>query len=72
MKKYSVSVRATYYDDIEVEAEDSVEAYKKAIKQFSPNSDNLFSIDVYGLSPWDTEGDPHADDKYMDEMRGAG
>lgn len=67
MKKYSVSVRATYYDDIEVEAEDSMEAYKKAIKQFSPNSDNLFSIDVYGLSPWEPDGDPHAVGKYKEE-----
>ena len=64
--KYQVSVRAIYYDDLEIEACDADEAHRLAIQAFSPCSDNMFSIDVYGLSPWDLydEGDPHAYDKY--------
>lgn len=55
MAIYNVSVRATYYDDLEIEADDKDDAYRKAIKQFNPESDNLFAIDVYGLSPWEPE-----------------
>lgn len=50
--KYNVSVKATYYDDLEIEADNVDEAYKLAIKTFQPCSDNMTSIDVYGLSPW--------------------
>lgn len=64
MAIYNVSVMATYYDDLEIEADDKDEAYRKAIKQFNPESDNLFSIDVYGLSPWDPE---NGDEDYYHE-----
>lgn len=70
MPKYEVQVRATYYDDLVVEADDKEEAYRIAIKQFEPCSDNIFSVDVYGLSPWEDEGDPNAVDMYRDTMRG--
>ena len=66
MTKYQVSVKGTYYEDLEIEADDHDDAYRKAIAAFVPCSDNCMSIDVYGLSPWDggDEGDPHAYDKY--------
>lgn len=71
MATYNISVRATYYEDVEIEADDKDEAYRLAVQKFAPCGDNCMSIDVYGLSPWEPEGDPNADDRYMDEMRGA-
>lgn len=64
--RYAVSVKASYYEDMEIDADNAEDAYKEAIKAFVPTSDNCFSIDVLGLSPWDLgdEGDPHAYDKY--------
>jgi hypothetical protein len=53
MPTYNVSVKASYYDDLEIEADDLDDARRKAIQSFSPCPDNLFSIDIYGLSPWD-------------------
>lgn len=72
MAIYNVSVKATYYDDLEIEADDMDEAYKLAIKTFVPTGDNCMAIDVYGLSPWGygDDGDPNAVDKYRDEQRG--
>lgn len=70
MPIYEVSVRATYYEDVQIEADDKDEAYKIAMQTFEPNSDNCMSIDVFGLSPWEEDGDPNAADKYHDAMRG--
>ena len=63
--KYKVTVKALYYDELEVEANDVDDARRKAMAEFQPCSDNLFSIDVFGLDPWtlsNLEGDPHAGD----------
>ena len=65
MKKYQVQVKASYYDELEVEACDVDEARRLAIRDFKPCGDNMFSIDVFGLDPWtlsNLEGDPHAGD----------
>ena len=64
--RYVVSVKASYYEDMEIDADDAEDANKKAIAAFVPTADNCFSIDVFGLSPWDLydEGDPDAHDKY--------
>ena len=65
--KYKVSVKASYYDDLEIEADDVDDARRKAIAAFQPCGDNLFSIDIYGLDPWtlsSLEDDPHAGDPY--------
>ena len=66
MKKHNVTVKAVYYEDMEVEGCDVDEAYRNAMREFKPCADNLFSIDVLGLSPWDggDDGDPHSYDKY--------
>lgn len=72
MAKHMVTVRATYVQELVVEADDDQEVRRVAMREFAPNSDNLFSMDVFGPDPWQPIGDPHADDKYMDEMRGAG
>jgi len=67
MTIYKVSVKASYYDDLEIEADDVDDARRKAMKEFVPTSDNMFSIDIYGLDPWtlsNLEGDPHAEDPY--------
>lgn len=71
MTKRTVTVKAVYHEEMEVEGWDVDEAYRNALKDFKPCPDNLFSIDVYGLSPWDggDEGDPHAVDIYRDSMR---
>lgn len=52
MPKYTVTVKAVYIQELEVEADDDLDADKVAIREFQPDSDNLFSIDVFGLSPW--------------------
>lgn len=67
--KYDVSVKASYYEDMEIDADDAEDAYRKAIAAFAPCSDNCFSIDVHGLSPWDRgdEGDPDAYDKWKQQ-----
>lgn len=67
MTKYTVSVKASYYDDLEIEADDVDDARRKAMKEFVPTPDNMFTIDIYGLDPWtlsNLEGDPHAEDPY--------
>ena len=52
MPKYTVTVKAVYIQELEVEADDDLDADKVAIREFQPDSDNLFSIDVFGLSLW--------------------
>lgn len=52
MPKYTVTVKAVYIQELEIEADDDLDADKVAIREFQPDSDNLFSIDVFGLSPW--------------------
>ena len=49
---YIVTVRATYTREMRIEAADEVEARLLSIKQFRPEPDDLFSIDVFGLDPW--------------------
>lgn len=65
MTKYQVQVKASYYDELEIEADDVDEAYRIAIQTFKPCGDNMFSIDVFGLDPWTLSAldeDPHAGD----------
>lgn len=50
--KYTLTVRATYVRELEIEAEDDVAARLEAIKAFEPEPDDLFSLDVFGLDPW--------------------
>ena len=50
--KYTVTVRATYVREMEIEAEDDMAARHVAIGEFEPDGDDLFSIDVFGLDPW--------------------
>lgn len=50
--KYTVTVRATYVREMEIEADDEVSARHLAITEFEPDGDDLFSIDVFGLDPW--------------------
>lgn len=52
MTKYTVTVRAVYVCEMEVEADDELSAKAVAIQQFEPEGDDLFSIDVFGLDPW--------------------
>ena len=69
MTKYQVQVKASYYDELEIEADDVDEAYRVAIQTFKPCGDNMFSIDVYGLDPWtlgDKAENPHAGDPVDD------
>lgn len=66
MKTYTVSVRATYYDDLTIVADSKEEAYKLAVQSFEPTGDNCMSIDVFGLSPWEPENN---DEDYAHEQR---
>lgn len=50
--KYTLTVRATYVRELEIEAEDDVAARLEAIRAFEPEPDDLFSLDVFGLDPW--------------------
>lgn len=52
MTKYTVTIRATYIQEMDVFADDEQSARHIAIQDFEPDSDNLFSIDVFGLDPW--------------------
>ena len=52
MKSYTVTIRAVYVREMEIEAEDEVSARHLAIMQFEPEGDDLFSLDVFGLDPW--------------------
>ena len=65
--KYTVTVRATYVREMEIEAEDEVVARTEAIHQFEPNGDDLFSIDVFGLDPWRPIDD--AEDRAYEKCR---
>ena len=65
MKKRTVTVKAVYMEEIEVEGCDVDEAYRNALSEFKPCSDTLFSIDVLGLSPWTP--DSHEEDILRDE-----
>ena len=68
--KYTVSVKASYYDDLEIEADNVDDARRKAIAEFQPSGDNMLGIDVYGLDPWtlsSLDDDPHAGDPF-DEL----
>ena len=52
MTKYTVTIRATYVQEMDVFADDEQSARHIAIQAFEPDGDNLFSIDVFGLDPW--------------------
>ena len=52
MNKYTVTIKAVYIQEVEIEADDAMAAEKLAIREFEPVGDSLFSIDVFGLSPW--------------------
>ena len=50
--RYTVTVKAVYIQEVEIEADDDMAAESLAIRAFEPDGDSLFSIDVFGLSPW--------------------
>ena len=52
MTKYTITVRATYVREMDIEADDEMAARHLAIQQFEPEGDDMFSIDVFGLDPW--------------------
>lgn len=61
--KYTVTVRTTYVQEMEIEADDEIEAKKIAMKEFYPDPDFIFSMDVFGLDPW-THTDSREDYEY--------
>ena len=69
MSKYTVTVKAVYIQELEIEADDDIDADKVAIREFQPDSDNLFSIDVFGLSPWrpDSQLEDILHDQYVQQ-----
>lgn len=50
--RYEVTVRTTYIQEMTIEADDEMEAKRIAMKDFYPDPDFIFSMDVYGLDPW--------------------
>ena len=64
--KYTVTVKKSYVQEMDVIACDVDEARKLAIDLFDPKDAEVFSVDVFGLDPWTLgeEGDPNAHDKY--------
>ena len=65
--RYTVTVKAVYIQEVEIEADDDMAAESLAIRAFEPDSDSLFSIDVFGLSPW--RPDSPLEDILHDEYR---
>lgn len=65
--KYTVTVKAVYIQEVEIEADDDLAAESLAIRAFEPDSDSLFSIDVFGLSPW--RPDSQLEDILHDQYR---
>ena len=65
--KYTVTVRATFVREMTVEAEDEIVARAEAIQQFEPDTEDLFSIDVFGLDPWRPVDD--AEDRAYEQYR---
>lgn len=49
--KYTVTIRATYIQELEIEAEDYLAAKVNAIKEYEPDPEALFSIDAFGVEP---------------------
>ena len=52
MPKYEMTIRTVYVQEIDIEAEDEIEAKKLAMQQFYPDSAYIFSMDVFGFDPW--------------------
>ena len=65
--RYTVTVKAVYIQEVEIEADDDMAAESLAIRAFVPDGDSLFSIDVFGLSPW--RPDSPLEDILHDEYR---
>ena len=67
MTKYMVTVRTTYVQEMEIEACDEIEAKQIAMKEFYPDPDFIFSMDVFGLDPWRPIDD--AEDRAYEKCR---
>ena len=50
--KHTVTIRATYIQEVEIEADDEDMAKQLAIRAFEPDPECLFTIDVFGADPW--------------------
>lgn len=50
--KYEVTIKTVYIQEVEVDADDELEAKEQALKQFYPDPAYIFSMDVFGLDPW--------------------
>ena len=50
--KYTVTVKIAYVQEVEIDADDADDARRTAIDQFDPTEAEVFSVDVFGLDPW--------------------
>lgn len=50
--KYTITIKASYVQELDIEADDEVEARHLAAHVFNPEEAELFSFDVFGLDPW--------------------
>ena len=55
MTTYTVTIKAVYMEEMTIIADDRDEAERIAMAEFKPDGDNLYTIDVYGLSPWEPD-----------------
>lgn len=55
MKGYTVTVRTVYVQEMNIMADDSLEAERVAREEFEPDPDCIFSMDVFGLDPWEPD-----------------
>jgi hypothetical protein len=67
MNSYTVTVKAVYMQEMTILADDMDAAEKLAIREFEPDGDSLFTIDVLGLSPW--APDSHLEDILHEQHR---
>ena len=65
--RYEITVRTTYIQEMVIEADDEIEAKKIAMKEFYPDPDFIFSMDVFGLDPWRPIDD--SEDRAFEQQR---
>jgi len=53
MSKYTVTVKMSFVQEMEILADDADDARRMAVLMFDPNDAEVFSVDVYGVDLWD-------------------
>jgi hypothetical protein len=57
MKVYTVTVKTVYIQEMNIMAEDSLEAERVAREEFAPDPDCIYSMDVFGPDLWEPDSE---------------